>query len=141
LHEHIGDSGTLTIRYVGVYGAAMGFFSAVTLIITWTLNNQHSTTSKGTGMTIIQVVGQCGPLLGVRLFPKSQAPYYVPGMSICAAFMLLVAILALALRWDLARKNRSQNVAQYEMVGTDDEGLISEDAIPVPGKSGFKFML
>ena len=141
LHEHIGDSGTLTIRYVGVYGAAMGFFSAVTLIITWTLNNQQSATGKGTGMTIIQVVGQCGPLLGVRLFPKSQAPYYVSGMSVCAAFMLLVAILALALRWDLARKNRSQNVTQYEMVGTDDEDLISGGAIPIPGKSGFRFML
>jgi hypothetical protein len=32
-------------------------------------------------------------------------------------------------------------VVQYEMVGTDDEGLISEDATPIPGKRGFKFML
>jgi sugar phosphate permease len=141
LHERIGDSGTLTIRYIGVYGAAMGFFSAVTLIITWTLNNQQSATAKGTGMTIIQVVGQCGPLLGVRLFPKSQAPYYVPGMSVCAAFMLLVAILALALRWDLARRNMSQTVTEYEMVGTDDEGLVSGGPPSAPGNGNFKFML
>jgi phosphatidylinositol 3,5-bisphosphate 5-phosphatase len=141
LHEHIGDSGTLTIRYVGVYGAAMGFFSAVTLIITWTLNNQRSATAKGTGMTIVQVVGQCGPLLGVHLFPKSQGPYYVPGMSVCAAFMLLVAVLALALRWDLARRNRSQTMTQYEMVGTDDEGPASRSWTSVSGNAGFKFML
>jgi MFS family permease len=141
LHERIGDSGTLTIRYIGVYGAAMGFFSAVTLIITWTLNNQQSATARGTGMTIIQVVGQCGPLLGVRLFPKSQAPYYVPGMSACAAFMFLVAVLALALRWDLARKNRSQTVTEYEMVGTDDEGLISGGRRPASGGATFNFML
>lgn len=141
LHEHIGESGTLTIRYIGVYGAASGFFSAVTLIITWTLNNQRSATSKGTGMTIIQVVGQCGPLLGVRLFPKSQAPYYVPGMSVCSAFMLLVAILALALRWYLARRNKSQTVIQYEMVGTDDDGLIRGGPQPASENTGFKFML
>ena len=141
LHEHIGDSGTLTIRYIGVYGAAMGFFSAVTLIITWTLNNQRSATSKGTGMTIIQIVGQCGPLLGVRLFPKSQAPYYVPGMAVCAGFMLLVAVIALALRWVLARKNRSQTVTQYEMVGTDDEGLLRDEWKPASGNEDFKFML
>jgi MFS family permease len=141
LHERIGESGTLTIRYVCVYGAAMGFFSAVTLIITWTLNNQQSATAKGTGMTIIQIVGQCGPLLGVHLFPKSQAPYYVPGMSVCAGFMLLVAALALALRWHLVRKNRSQVVTQYEMVGTDDEGAASEGWTPISGNAGFRFML
>lgn len=141
LHEHIGDAGTLTIRYIGVYGAAMGFFSAVTLIITWTLNNQQSATAKGTGMTIIQIVGQCGPLLGVHLFPKSQAPYYVPGMSVCAGFMLLVAALALVLRWDLARRNRSQAVTQYEMVGTEDDGLANEGWSSRSENAGFKFML
>jgi len=141
LHEQIGESGTLTIRYISVYGAAMGFFSAVTLIITWTLNNQQSATAKGTGMTIIQIVGQCGPLLGVHLFPKSQAPYYVQGMSICAGFMLLVAVLALALRWHLARMNRSQTVTQYEMVGIDDEGAEHEDWIHISGNAGFRFML
>lgn len=139
-HESIGVAGTLTIRYVGVYGAAMGFFSAVTLIITWTLNNQQSATGKGTGMTIIQVIGQFGPLLGVRLFPKNQGPYYVPGMFTCAGFMLLVAVLAYALRWDLERRNRSQVVAEYEMVGGADEGLMSGSAAG-PKKGDFRFML
>ena len=146
LHESIGESGTLTIRYIGVYGAAMGFFSAVTLIITWTLNNQHSATGKGTGMTILNVIGQCGPLVGVRLFPKRQAPYYVPGMAICAAFMLFVALLAMALRWDLARKNKAQTTTttQYEMVvGGAGEALMGSGIRGRRGddKGDFTFML
>ncbi|ERF68332.1 hypothetical protein EPUS_02788 [Endocarpon pusillum Z07020] len=79
-HALLGPTATLLIRYGGVFGAAMGFFSAITLIITWTLNNQQSDTGKGTGLAILNVVGQCGPLVGTRLYPESDAPFFVRGM-------------------------------------------------------------
>jgi len=139
-HEGLGEAGTITIRYIGVYGAAMGFFSAVTLIITWTLNNQRSDTGKGTGMTILQVIGQCGPLVGTRLFPKSHAPYYIPGMAVCAGFMFFVAVLAVGLRWHLSRLNRSQDVAEYEMVDGAGEGLVGHGRKASSGPN-FRFML
>ena len=47
-----------------MYPAAAGFFSAITIIITWTMNNQESNAKKGMGMTILNVIGQCGPLIG-----------------------------------------------------------------------------
>ncbi|RMZ82395.1 hypothetical protein DV737_g2062, partial [Chaetothyriales sp. CBS 132003] len=106
MHARLGDTVSITIRYIAVYGAAMGLFAAVTLIITWTLNNQASAEAKGTGMVVLNLVGQCGPLLGVRLFPKTQGPEYVPGMAVCAAFMTGVAFLSGGLRWWLARENR-----------------------------------
>lgn len=106
LHEALGDAGSITIRYVGVYGAAMGLFASVTLIITWTLNNQATATGRGTGLTILNVIGQCGPLIGVHLFPESQGPYYIQGMSVCAGFMAVgVAGLAFVLRIVLKRAN------------------------------------
>jgi MFS family permease len=97
-------------RYLGVFFASSGFFSCITIIITWTINNQHSETSRGTGMAILNVVGQCGPLLGTRLYPEADAPYYVRGMTVCASFMLFVAFLALVLRTMLARENRKLDV-------------------------------
>lgn len=45
-------------RYWGVYPAASGFFSAVTLLITWTINNQESDTKKGTGVAILNIIGE-----------------------------------------------------------------------------------
>ncbi|KAL8661757.1 MAG: hypothetical protein Q9202_005319 [Teloschistes flavicans] len=45
-------------RYWGVYPAACGFFSAVTLLITWTINNQESDAKKGTGVAILNVFGE-----------------------------------------------------------------------------------
>ncbi|KAI9822833.1 MAG: hypothetical protein M1826_000412 [Phylliscum demangeonii] len=92
-------------RYAGVYPAATGFFSAVTIIITWTINNQRSDTRKGAGLAMLNMIGQCAPFLGVRLYPEADKPLYVRGMAICSAFMLLVAVLALVLRRVLGKRN------------------------------------
>lgn len=57
-------------------------------------------------IVIINLIGQCGPFLGTTRFPSSQAPRYVKGMSICAAFMFFAALLALAQRFLLAWENK-----------------------------------
>ncbi|TKA50811.1 hypothetical protein B0A49_10652 [Cryomyces minteri] len=129
-------------RYIGIYPAAAGFFSAIMLIITWTLNNQESDEGKGTGVAMLNVIGQCGPLLGTRLYPHRDAPYYVRGMAVCAGFMLLVCVLALVLRLVLGRENarrlgtgRAEREAQ-----TDAEPLVG-GAQRRRGRGQFLFML
>lgn len=119
-------------RYLGVYPAAAGFFSAITIIITWTINNQDSDSKKGTGMAMLNVIGQCGPLVGTRLYPDSDRPYYVRGMAICAVFMFTVAALAMLLRVVLIRENRkrignagSEHIDHGEDVELLDHGLSS----------------
>jgi hypothetical protein len=57
-------------------------------------------------IVLLNVVGQCGPLLGTRIFPKSEAPRYIQGQSICAGFMFFNAFLALSLRTLLVFENR-----------------------------------
>jgi phosphatidylinositol 3,5-bisphosphate 5-phosphatase len=114
-------------RYLGIYPATSGFFSAITIIITWTVNNQQSSEGKGTGMAILNIIGQLGPLVGVRLFPDTDAPYYVKGMSVCAGFMLGVGILAAGLRWWLGRENARIELKEKEEgweMGEDAEGLM-----------------
>ena len=135
LHESLGEAGSITIRYVAVYGAAMGLFSSVTLIITWTLNNQATATGRGTGLTILNIVGQCGPLIGVHVFPKSQGPFYIQGMAICAGFMGVgVAGLAGVLRLVLSRANASNGFSkpakggEYELMGQEEEDEEEMDA-------------
>lgn len=117
------------IRYLGLYPACMGFFTCVTLIITWNLNNQDSETKKGSATTILQFFGQMGPLLGTRLFPASDGPLYLPGMAVCAAFMAGVAVLALSLRVVLGRENarRRREVAiVVQANGGDEQPLVGE---------------
>lgn len=164
LHESLGEAGSITIRYVAVYGAAMGLFASVTLIITWTLNNQATATGRGSGLAILNIVGQCGPFIGVHVFPKSQAPFYVPGMAVCAGFMALgVAGLAGVLRLVLQSANKKNGLVhpatggEYELVGPgggkldeDEGGPEQEDveetliggARKITGENaGFRYML
>lgn len=113
------------VRYLAVYPICAGFFSAVTIIITWTVNNQPSDEGKGTGIAVLNVVGQMGPLVGTRLYPDAEGPYYVKGMSICAGAMGMVIILAFALRLVLIRENKRSSVRWKEAEG---EGLVGGDA-------------
>ncbi|MCJ1417749.1 hypothetical protein MMC32_004094 [Xylographa parallela] len=112
-------------RYAGVYAASAGFFSAITIIITWTINNQETDSKKGTGMVMLNIIGQLGPLLGTRLYPDNDKPYYVKGMSVCAGFMLLVFVLSWILRAILARENAKSRIAysRIEVMGDEEDGF------------------
>lgn len=55
---------------------------------------------------ILNLVGQCGPLLGTNVYTSKTAPYYVEGHSICAAFLFFTTLLALALRTLLVLENK-----------------------------------
>ncbi|KJZ77998.1 hypothetical protein HIM_02635 [Hirsutella minnesotensis 3608] len=94
------------LRYLAVYPATVGFFSVVTLIITWNINNQSNQSRQSAGFALMQLVGQCGPIVGTRLCPDEDEPYYTSGMTVCACAMLAVAGLTLVLRMILRRRNR-----------------------------------
>jgi hypothetical protein len=94
------------VRYLATFPICAGFFSAVTIVITWTINNQSSDEGKGTGMAVLNVLGQMGPLLGTRLYPDADKPYFVKGMSVGAGAVGMVGVLASTVRWVLIRENR-----------------------------------
>lgn len=123
------------IRYLGLYPATAGFFSCITLIITWQLNNQDSDSKKGTGIAVLQFIGQCGPLLGTRLFPDEDAPLYGMGMTVCAVFMGIVALLALGLRWFLQRENEKRLKLVFEADAGAGDGDVEEPLVG-SGKKG-----
>lgn len=97
---------SVAARYFGVFLAAAGIFPAIGNVLPWVTNNQGSDTRRGTGIVILNLIGQCGPLLGTRLYPKSEGPLYVKGQSVCAGFMFLFCLLSLLLRTILAWENK-----------------------------------
>ncbi|KAK5687455.1 hypothetical protein LTS10_001593 [Elasticomyces elasticus] len=111
------------LRYLAVFPICAGFFSLVAIVITWTVNNQPSDEGKGTGMAMLNIIGQMGPLLGTRLYPDADGPYYVKGMSVCAVAMALAGILAFALRLVLKAENARQRRA-WEEAEEEGEALV-----------------
>ncbi|KAI0875841.1 MFS general substrate transporter [Hypoxylon argillaceum] len=135
------------VRYAAVYPAAVGFFSVVVLVIAWAVNNQPDEARRGGGFALLQVVGQCGPLVGAQLYPDRDAPFFEAGMWACAAAMAGVAVLALLLRAYLARLNR--RLDREEGRGEGEEGADEEIRELVGERRGregergssFRFML
>lgn len=76
-------------------------------------------------MVLLNVVGQMGPLVGVRLFPEDDAPWFVRGLGVSAACMAGVAGLAAGLRCWLRRLNRRE--AQRESERWGREGVELEE--------------
>jgi MFS family permease len=93
-------------RYFAVYLAACGLFPCIPLLLTWVGNNHGSDTKRGIGYSLLQAVGQCGPLLGTRLFPSKDAPLYRTGFWVSFAFLMLAAALAIIFRLYLAWLNK-----------------------------------
>lgn len=118
------------VRYAGVYLAASGIFSSLGNILPWVLNNQGSDTKRGTGIAIINLIGQCGPLLGTRLYPTVEGPYYRKGMWVCAAFMLFNASLAVGLRMLLVWENKKLDQKYGTLDTLEDNGEGEENSGP-----------
>lgn len=102
-------TGALAVKYVSIFLAAGGIFSSIALVMVWNVNNSENESGRGTGMAILQAVGQCGPLLGTRLYPESEGPYYVRGMTVCGSAMVAVVLLVGVQRWRLKRANRERD--------------------------------
>lgn len=117
-------------RYFGVYLAASGIFPSIALIYPWLINNQGNDSRKATSLAMVNLIGQCGPLLGTHLFPAEDKPYYVSGMATCAAFMFFVGTLVLSLQFWLRHQNATRD-AEYGRVpnNTKEERKQSELAV------------
>ncbi|KAK0743142.1 major facilitator superfamily transporter [Schizothecium vesticola] len=126
-------------RYAALFLTAAGVFPAIANILPWVLNNQGTDAKRGLGIAMLNVVGQCGPLLGTRMFPAREAPYYRRGMVVCAGFMGFNAVLAGVLRVYFVRENR--------MIERGEGGRaaeVGEEAVggsEMEGALGYRFVL
>lgn len=110
----------VAIRYFGIFLAAAGIFPAISNILAWVLNNQGTDTKRGVGYSLLQTVGQCGPIVGTRLYPATDGPLYTKGQWICAAFMFLCALLALFLRTYLKWQNKQAEKREHDALGATE---------------------
>lgn len=132
-HAYLPPSVHITVRYLCLYPAASGFFSAISLNLAWTMDNRVASESKGASVAMLNIIGQCGPLLGTRLYPDTDGPWYIRGMAVCSVFMVVVAVLAIVLRVMLQRENRRSAVQTGQGVNNDMEMEMEEREVLMGG--------
>jgi len=60
------------VRYLGVWLATCGVFPALSINITWLLNNQGGDSKKSAGMALLAIFGQCSSFVSSAMFPNSE---------------------------------------------------------------------
>lgn len=129
------------VRYLAVYPATMGFFNVVTLIITWGINSQPNETRRGATFAMMQFIGQLGTLIGTRLYPDRDGPYYTTGHRVCAAVLLGAAVCAFLLRSYLKRLNRKLDEKEANNPYSHGLGAAGQDhdeAERLVGSAGYR---
>lgn len=59
-------------RYAAIYLAACGIFPALSINMTWLLNNQGGDSKKGAGLGLLATFGQCSSFVSSALFPSTE---------------------------------------------------------------------
>ncbi|KAI1471582.1 MFS general substrate transporter [Daldinia caldariorum] len=125
---------TVGVRYFATFLASAGVFSTIPNILGLTLNNQGSDTRRGMSIVLINLVGQCGPFLGTNVFPTSDGPRFIKGMSVCAAFMFFSALLALfqrlLLMWENAQLDRKYGTKTKDKTTAESKDIATENYGP-----------
>ncbi|PWN33184.1 MFS general substrate transporter [Meira miltonrushii] len=75
-------------RYAGVWLVVLGLFTFIPLCYSWLITNSAGESKRGIALVIFGTIGQCSPLLGTRLFPATEAPYYRKGMYVSAGLLV-----------------------------------------------------
>lgn len=128
------STGSLTVmRYAGITLVVSTVFSIVAITIVWNGNNSETETGRGAGMVLLQMLGQCGPLLGTNLYPSEDGPEYLAGSLVTGICMVSVAILAVVQRIRLARLNRRRDKEELMAHAESADGATVEKR--------FRFML
>lgn len=100
------------VRYFGLFLAVPGVYASHAIIMTWTGDNQGSDSKRGVAFIVLHVFGLTGPILGTRLFPKTQEPRYLEGIWVTVGFIGLTVVVTGVYRVYLARLNRQLDERQ-----------------------------
>uniref|UniRef100_A0A060T1F9 ARAD1C20174p n=1 Tax=Blastobotrys adeninivorans TaxID=409370 RepID=A0A060T1F9_BLAAD len=123
------------VKYFAIFLAAGGIFPCVALTLSWLGNNQGTSTRRGAGFVLVQAIGQCGPVLGTRLFPERDAPLYHRGFFVSFGMSAMVAVAALLLRLYLSYENRKLD----EKYGPVQDTVDASDYTTASGEENTNF--
>ncbi|KAF4266995.1 hypothetical protein KXW98_008982 [Aspergillus fumigatus] len=115
----VQDESKTGVRYLGVWLATCGIFPALSINITWLLNNQGGDSKKGAGMAILAVLGQCSSFVSSTAFPRTEGPFYVRGCAIGCALTGCIVVFALGLYAKLVHENKVRD----RLYGSVDENV------------------
>ncbi|KAK3699762.1 hypothetical protein LTR37_016271 [Vermiconidia calcicola] len=89
---------SVKLRYAACFFLGSGAAAGLTISITWLSNNIVCRKTRGIAFGLAAMLGNCGSILGMTVYPKDESPRYPTGFGVCLA-MIVVAIVAATAQW------------------------------------------
>jgi hypothetical protein len=109
------------------------------IIVSWVANSFPRPLAKRSAtIAICNMIGNTATIYGSYMYPASMGPRYIPGGSANAAVCVIVALLALTLRYVHKWENKKLDRAEQEQAASGEAGL----KVPVEaaaGRAGARF--
>ncbi|KAI0636652.1 MFS general substrate transporter [Trametes polyzona] len=113
------------LQYAALFLAAMGTYAAMPIIVCWFNTNLGGHHRRAVGTAWQVGFGNIGGIIAVFAFLAKDAPKYIPGYSICIAFIgvsvLANTIYFLGVGWENRRRDRLQAQGAYEGLTTEEK--------------------
>jgi hypothetical protein len=114
----------------------MGAVSAYQIIVAWVANSfPRPLVKRSAAIAICNMFGNTASIYGSYMYPKSAGPRYIPGGSANAAICVLVALVALILRFVHIHENKKLVKAEEEAMSEFDGQNVGERNI------GFRYVV
>lgn len=123
-------------RFFAMFLMPMGAVAAYQIILAWIANSFiRPLVKRSASIATCNMIGNTASIYGSYMWPKPDAPRYIPGGSANAAVCVIVALIAIAFRLVLQHENRK--LEQAEGQGRDLEQVDNADA----RATGFRYVL
>jgi hypothetical protein len=104
-------------RFFGMFLMPMGAVSAYQIIVAWVANSFiRPMVKRSSAIAICNAIGNCASIYGTYFYPSSHEPQYMQGSAANAGVCLVIALLALVLRF--VHKWENKKLERVEQEGT-----------------------
>lgn len=94
------------------------------IIVSWVANSfPRPLVKRSSSIAIANMIGNTATIYGSYMYPASTGPQYVPGGSTNSVVCLMVAALAIALRFIHKWENKKLERAEQEQMASGEAGL------------------
>lgn len=109
----------------------MGAVSAYQIIVSWLANSfPRPLVKRSSAIAIANCIANAGSIYASYMYPKSDAPRYIPGSGANAGICMVIVILAIVLRYIHVWENKKLERAENEMIaGGGEAGVAEEEGI------------
>ncbi|KUI61564.1 hypothetical protein VP1G_08724 [Cytospora mali] len=97
-------------------GAVSAFVETDQIIVSWVANSfPRPLIKRSISIAIANMIGNTASIYGSYMYPKSASPRYIPGGTANTVICLLVALMALVLRFVHIKENRKLEILEREL--------------------------